>query len=209
MLQNKLFFNQSSVSLQIIGVPDYSSNENKNQISIITQWKLLIIDQPLIEGDIDHLRSIMNAFYSYSNFLIKDECEGFESKLIDIKAENFYTHNVILKSTKPNVKPLNLKIGNSVLADIVNCFDQFNASTDVRKIEYNFLKTIPSKGVKNIINKYKISNFFLPPLISLCSIFIMSSGFVIFYNIVEERDKNAFINCDKKIHSIKSISTII
>ena len=71
MLQNKLLFNQSSVSLEIIGLPDYSNNENKEQISIISQWKLMIINKPLIEGNIDHLGLIMEAFYNYSNFLIK------------------------------------------------------------------------------------------------------------------------------------------
>ena len=67
MMQNKLSFNQSSVSLEIIGLPDYSNNENKDQISIISQWKLTIIDKPLIEGKIEHLVPIMNAFYIYSN----------------------------------------------------------------------------------------------------------------------------------------------
>jgi hypothetical protein len=50
MLQNKFLFNQSSVSLEIIGLPDYSNNENKDYISIISQWKLMIIDKPVIEG---------------------------------------------------------------------------------------------------------------------------------------------------------------
>ena len=125
MLQNKFSFNQSSVSLEIIGLPDFSNNEKKDQISIISQWKLKIIDKPLIEGNIDHLSSIMEAFYSYSNFLIYDNIPCYESKLIDIKALNFFTHNVLLKSSKANVKPLNLNIGNSVLSDIINCFDQF------------------------------------------------------------------------------------
>ena len=64
-MQNKLSFHQSSVSLEIIGLPDYSNNENKDQISIISQWKLTIIDKPLIEGKIEHLVPIMNAFYIY------------------------------------------------------------------------------------------------------------------------------------------------
>jgi len=37
MIQNKLSFHQTSVSLEIIGLPDYSNNENKDQISIIFQ----------------------------------------------------------------------------------------------------------------------------------------------------------------------------
>ena len=130
-MQNKLSFHQSSVSLEIIGLPDYSNNENKDQISIISQWKLTIIDKPLIEGKIEHLGPIMNALYIYSNLLIKDEIPLFESKLIDIKAENLHIHNIVLKSSKPNVKPLILKIGNSLLSDTINCFDQLNESPKV------------------------------------------------------------------------------
>ena len=125
-MQNKLSFHQSSVSLEIIGLPDYSNNENKDQISIISQWKLTIIDKPLIEGKIEHLGPIMNAFYIYSNLLIKNKIPLYESKLIDIKAENLHFHNIVLKSSKPNVKPLVLKIGNSLLSDTINCFDQLN-----------------------------------------------------------------------------------
>ena len=62
MIQNKLSFHQSSASLEIIGLPDYSNYENKDQISIISQWKLTIVDKPLIEGKFEHLRSIMDAF---------------------------------------------------------------------------------------------------------------------------------------------------
>ena len=70
MFQNKILFNQSSVSFEIIGLPDLSNNENKDQISIISQWKLMIKDKPLIEGNIDHLSLIMDALYSYSYSLI-------------------------------------------------------------------------------------------------------------------------------------------
>ena len=97
MLQNKFLFNQSAVSLEIIGVPDYSNNEQKDNISIISQWKLMIINKPVIEGNLDHLRSIMKAFYSYANNLLNDENAFYESNLINIKAENFYTHILLLK----------------------------------------------------------------------------------------------------------------
>ena len=125
-MQNKLSFHQSSASLEIIGLPDYSNNENKDQISIISQWKLTIVDKPLIEGKIEHLGPIMDSFYIYSNLLIKNEIPKYESKLIDIKADNLHIHNIVLKSSKPNVKPLVLKIGNSLLSDTINCFDQLN-----------------------------------------------------------------------------------
>ena len=131
-MQNKLSFHQSSASLEIIGLPDYSNNEYKDQISIISQWKLTLVDKPLIEGKIEHLGPIMEAFYIYSNLLIKNEIPIYESKLIDIKADNLHIHNIVLKSSKPNVNPLVLKIGISLLSDIINCFDQLNESPKVR-----------------------------------------------------------------------------
>ena len=209
MLQNKLTFNQSSVRLEIIGLPDYSNNENKNQISIISQWKLMIIDTPLIEGNIDHLSSIMGAFYSYSNFLINNNNAFYESKFIDIIAENYFTHKVLLKSSKPDIKPLKINIGNAVLSDIINCFDQLNASIKVRKINSVVLDNPPKKGLLKFINKDKTFIYLLPPLISLCSLFLISSTMIYFYNLSEDKDKKALINSKKKLHSNVSIKTIL
>ena len=167
-MQNILSFHQSSVSLEIKGLPDFSNNENKDQISIISQWKLIIIDKPLIEGKVEHLGPIMDAFYIYSYLLINNEIPLYESKLIDIKADNLHKHNIILKSTKPDVKPLIIKIGNSLLSDIINCFDQLNESSKVRlKKSFDFSR-YPKKS-KFGLNKNKILNLFLPPLISICS----------------------------------------
>ena len=107
--------------------------------------KLTIIDKPLIEGKIEHLGPIMNAFYIYSNLLIKNEIPLFESKLIDIKADNLHIHNIVLKSSKPNVKPLTLKIGNSLLSDTINCFDQLNESPKVSIRKNDVPNNIPKK----------------------------------------------------------------
>ena len=209
MLQNKLTFNQSSVRLEIIGLPDYANNENKNQISIISQWKLMIIDTPLIEGNIDHLSSIMGAFYSYSNFLINNDNAFYESKFIDIIAENYYTHKVLLKSSKPDIKPLKINIGNAVLSDIINCFDQLNASIKVRKVNSVILDNPPKKGLLKFINKDKTFIYLLPPLISLCSLFLISSTLIYLYNLSEDKEKKALINSNNTLHSIKSIDTIL
>ena len=209
MLQNKLTFNQSSVRLEIIGLPDYANNENKNQISIISQWKLMIIDTPLIEGNIDHLSSIMGAFYSYSNFLINNDNAFYESKFIDIIAENYFTHKVLLKSSKPDIKPLKINIGNAVLSDIINCFDQLNASIKGRKVNSVVLDNPPKKGLLKFINKDKTFIYLLPPLISLCSLFLISSTLIYLYNLSEDKEKRTLINSKNTLHSIKSIDTIL
>ena len=194
MMQNKLLFHQSSVSLEIVGLPDYSNNENKDQISIISQWKLTIIDKPLIEGKIEHLGPIMVAFYIYSSLLIKNAIPLYESKLIDIKSDNLNIHNIVLKSSKPNLKPLILKIGNSLLSDTINCFDQLNESSKVRIKKTVVSNNIPKKVKFGLKNKVKIFNFFLPPFIAICSLILFSSTFIHFYNPVEDKEKNELTN---------------
>ena len=194
MMQNKLSFHQSSVSLEIIGLPDYSNNENKDQISIISQWKLTIIDKPLIEGKIEHLWPIMNAFYIYSNLLIKNAIPLYESKLIDIKADNLHIHNIVLKSSKPNVKPLILKIGNSLLSDTINCFDQLNESSNVRIKKTGLSNNIPKNLRFGLNKKFKFFNFIMPPFIAICSLILLSSTFIYFHNPVEDKEKNELIN---------------
>ena len=193
-MQNKLSFHQSSVSLEIIGLPDYSNNENQDQISIISQWKLTIIDKPLIEGKIEHLAPIMDAFYIYSNLLIKNEIPIYESKLIDIKADNLHIHNVVLKSSKPNVKPLVFKIGNSLLSDTINCFDQLNESPKVRIKKTDITTNMPKKLRFGLYKKVKFLDFVLPPFIAICSLILFSSSFLYFYDSVDNKEKKEIIN---------------
>ena len=147
--------------------------------------KLSIINQPLIEGKIEHLMPIMDAFYFYSNLIINNAIPSYESKLIDIKAENLHIHNIVLKSSKPDVKPLIIKIGNSLLSDIINCFDQLNESSKVRLKKNYVFKSVPKRARSGSDNKVKFFNIFMPPLIAFSSIFLFSSSIIYFYNPVE------------------------
>jgi len=103
----------------------------------------------------------MDAFYIYSNLLIKNEIPIYESKLIDIKADNLHIHNIVLKSSKANVKPLVLKIGNSLLSDTINCFDQLNESPKVRIKKTDITANVPNKLRFGSYKKIKFFNFFI------------------------------------------------
>ena len=205
MFQNKFLFNQSSVSLEIIGLPDYSNNEDKDNISIISQWKLMIIDKPVIEGNIDHLRSVLKAFYSYSISLLNEETAAYKSNLIDIKPENSFTHLLLLKSSKPSVKPLNIRIGNSVFADIINCFDQLRSSNKVKNFYSKEFKSSNNRKNLNLMYKKNILNLILPPIFSLCSIFLVSSAFISVY----DNDNNSSLLINKNKLIIQSLNKIL
>ncbi len=209
MLQNKFLFNQSSVSLEIVGLPDYSNNENKDNISIISQWKLMIVDKPVIEGNLDHLRSIIKAFYSYSRSLLNDENSVYESNLIDVKRENFYTHIILLKSSKPEVKPLNIRIGNSVLADIINCFDQLGSSNKVKNIYTKEFKSLKNNKYLYLFDRKTFFNYLLPPIVSLGSILLVSTAFISIYDGNDKNDNRSLLNIKKNFISVKSISKLL
>ena len=193
-MQNRLLFHQSSVNLEIIGLPDFSNNENKDQISIISQWKLTIIDKPLIEGKVEHLGPIMEAFYIYSYLLISNENPLYKSKLIYMKAENPDIHNIVLKSSKPDVDPLIIKIGNSLLSDTINCFDQLNESSKVRIKKSSVFNNLYKKERFVLKNKVKKFSFFIYPLIAIFSLIVISSPLIYFYNYPEDNEKNELIN---------------
>ena len=115
-------------------------------------------------------------------------------ELIDIKTDNLNIHNVVLKSSKPDVKPLKIKIGNSLLSDIVNCFDQLNESSKVTIKKSSDFNNMPKKFDFGVNSKVKFFNFIMPPFIAICSIILFSSTFIYFYNPVEDKEKNELIN---------------
>ena len=189
MLQNKYTFTQSSAELEIVGLPDYSKSDSEKKISIISKWKLSIIDQPDIEGGLDHLKLILQSFYEYSSLIILGKEEKLESKLIDINLDEDGLHNLLLKSTKPKVEPLKLKLGNAEFTDVLNCFDQLKQSEN---ISFNFQTISPvyKKQGFNLRNKNKIKNILYPPLLAFLSISLITSSLFYLYENNQKRNED-------------------
>ena len=189
MLQNKYKFTQSSAELEIVGLPDYSKSESEKKISIISKWKLSIIDQPDIEGGLDHLKLILQSFYKYSSLIILGKVEKLESKLIDINLDEDGLHNLLLKSTKPQVEPLKLKLGNAEFTDVLNCFDQLKQSEN---INFNFqtISPVSKKQGFNLRNKNKIKNILYPPLLAFLSISLITSSLLYLYESNQKRNED-------------------
>ena len=189
MLQNKYTFTQSSAELEIVGLPDYSKSDSEKKISIISKWKLSIINQPDIEGNLEHLKLILQSFYKYSSLIILGKEEKLESKLIDINLDEDGLHNLLLKSTKPQVEPLKLKLGNAEFTDVLNCFDQLKQSEN---ISFNFQTISPvyKKQVFNLRNKNKIKNILYPPLLAFLSISLITTSLLYLYESNQKRNEN-------------------
>ena len=202
MLQNKYSFNQSSTELVISGLPDYSNNDDKDNISIISGWKLSIINQPEIEGSFDHLKSVIKAFYKFAALSLLDREEKIESELIDLNLDESGIYIITLKSTKPNVKPLKLKIGYSEFSDIINCFDQLK---NFEKIKIDFKDLLPNIKKKNLfsISKNKFSDTIIPPLLAFFTLAIFTVISVYFFENKDSRNKNISVISNKSNIVIK------
>ena len=189
MLQNKYSFNQSSTELVISGLPDYSNNDNNDNISIVSSWRLSIINQPEIEGSIDHLKYVIKAFYKCAALSLLDREEKIESELIDISFDENGGYKITLKSTKPNVQPIKLKIGYAEFSDIINCFDQLK---NFKKIKIDFNELLPNIKKKSIfsINKNTFSNTIIPPILALFTISIFTIISIYFFEKRDSRNMN-------------------
>ena len=150
------------------------------------------INQPEIEGSFDHLKSVIKAFYKCAALSLLDREEMIESELIDINLNESGSYRIILKSTKPEVKPLKLEIGYAEFSDIINCFDQLKNFKEI-KIDFNeLLPDIKKESLLNF-NKNKLSYNVYPPLIALFSISLCTFiGFYFFEN-KDSRNRNISI----------------
>jgi len=131
----------------------------------------------------------------YTKEKLLENGDRWESVLAaNIKADNPNIHNVVLKSSKPNVKPLNFKIGNSLLSDAINCFDQLNESPKVRIKKTDITTKIPKKLRFGLNKKVKFFNFFIPPFFAICSLILFSAYFIYFNSPFENIEKKEQIN---------------
>ena len=80
------------------------------------------------------------------------------------------------------MKPLNIKIGNSVLADVINCFDQLGSSNKVKIIYSKNCKNLKNNNYLYWLGTKNIFNFLIPPVFSLFSIFLVSTAFIYLYD---------------------------
>ncbi|WP_413677869.1 DUF4335 domain-containing protein [Prochlorococcus sp. MIT 0916] len=149
-------FDQNSSSLVVAGMPDVSNGDSENTIGILSSWTLKIIGSPLLEGEKLHLENLMQVILQYSRSYISGIRKTF------ISNENIVTispfggfHKVLLKSTKKEVKPLEIILDDSELSDLTRCLDllrfdpRFNLSWNIN-IDRPFSKRyIYSSGPKS------------------------------------------------------------
>ena len=86
------------------------------------------------------------------------------------------------------------RIGNSLLSDTINCFDQLNESPKVRLKNTYITTNIPKKLRFGLNKKFNFFNFLMPPFFAICSLILFSSSFIYFYSPFDKIEKKELIN---------------
>tara|TARA_Y100001968_G_scaffold113737_1_gene103160 strand:- start:29873 stop:30475 length:603 start_codon:yes stop_codon:yes gene_type:complete len=178
MLNLSYSYDQHSTRLFIEGLPDFSSGQKLDTIGIISTWKLIIVGFPDLEGNLDHLRKLMNAVYPYANNYIAT------NKRIISESNDLITINTIdnghefkLNSTKPDVKPLTIILDDAELIDLLSCLDKLRLDKRVN-INWNISEEPFYRSKLNKITKINISHIISPVIGSLVVSFVAGIFFL-------------------------------
>ena len=174
-------FDQDSSSLQLSGIPDVSNGDSEETIGILSSWTLKIIGSPVLEGEKEHLDNLMEVILQYSRSYISGVRKTFISnkKIVTISPFGI-SHKLLLKSTRKEVKPLEIILDDAELSDLTRCLDllrfdpRFNIIWHI-KDEKPFSKKYIQDSVENYKN---YTNFFYSILV-----FIFTGLFLLFLPI--------------------------
>ena len=124
-MKQSLVFDQLSCRLKVEGLPDVSVGQNGTALGIITGWSLQWLGRPLLEGRREHLQALMQVVLPYARHLISGVRREFSvpGEPVDIGPHPEGGHRLLLRSSQPDTPPLEIRLDDAELADLVRVLD--------------------------------------------------------------------------------------
>ena len=118
-------YEQTSCRLVLEGLPDLSAGQSSQTIGILTGFTLALAGKTEMEGQRDHLQSLVNAVLPYARQLLSGVSKpvGTETVPVAIRPADG-GHELELRSSQPNTPPLQLPLDDAELSDLVRCLDR-------------------------------------------------------------------------------------
>jgi hypothetical protein len=119
-------FGTHACRLRVEGFPDVSCGQASDAVGIITGWSLDWVGHPQLEGRRDHLQALMAAVLPYARHLLSGVSRpiGGGEDAVTIGPDPEGGHHMRLRSGEPNTPPLDLRLDDAELADLVRVLDQ-------------------------------------------------------------------------------------
>lgn len=128
-MKTTLRFDQISCRLQVEGLPDVSAGHGADAVGILTGWTLQWAGRPELEGRKEHLQALMAVVLPYARHLISGVQRRFgeASEPVEIGPHPAGGHGLLLRSSQPDTPPLEIRLDDAELADLVRVLDQLRA----------------------------------------------------------------------------------
>ena len=132
MLKLSYRYDQTAARLEVDGLPDFSSGHGDSVIGILSAWRLQLVGAPELEGKRDHLEALMAVVFPYVRHQISgvSRPEGWSHHPVSIRPIDG-GHQIGLKSSQPDVPPLEIKLDDADLAALLRCLDALRADDRV------------------------------------------------------------------------------
>ena len=165
MLKTTYQYEQTAARLVVEGFPDLSAGHSSDAVGILSSWRLQLVGAPELEGTRDHLEALMAAVMPYARHRLSGVQRRFgqESGFVSI-GPNQTNHLLELRSSREGVEPLQLKLDDAELADLVRCLDQLRIDSRV-KLTWTFPEDRPLQR-KEIVDRIPLQKRLGPPLLA-------------------------------------------
>ena len=134
-------FEQSAARLVVEGFPDRSAGQADDCIGILSAWRLQLVGAPELEGTREHLEALMAVVMPYARHCLSKSPKAFGGKgsFVAIRPDD-NRHQLVLRSSREGVEPLQLQLDDADLADLVRCLDRLRLD---RRVQLNW--TLPEE----------------------------------------------------------------
>jgi len=177
MIKITFSYNHDSTRLSVDGLPDKSLGQSQETIGILSSWKLQLVGFPELEGQRNHLESLISVILPYVRHSISGINREFSHTDNPVHISPCDgLHLIRLSSSKKGVKPLEIKLDDAELADLVRCLDDLIMDPRVN-IDWNIPSNKPldrRQISKNLLSGVNLST----PLIGITSFFFIALGFI-------------------------------
>ena len=175
-LNLKFLYSQTSAKLVLEGLPDLSLNQSKNNIGIVSTWKLTLIGSSELEGKLIHLKSLMNTVLPYARYCVSNAGKQFGDSNGPVTISPFnQKHKISLTSSQEDIKALEIILDDAELSDLVRCLDSLKTDQRVL-IDWELVKDQPLDK-REIIRSKPLSTSIGVPLLGLFVALITTYGF--------------------------------
>ncbi len=165
MLKTTYQYEQTAARLVVEGFPDLSAGHSSDAIGILSSWRLQLIGAPELEGTRDHLEALMAAVMPYARHRLSGVKRRFgqASGFVSI-GPDATSHLLELRSSREGVEPLQLKLDDAELADLVRCLDRLRLDSRV-KLSWTFPTERPLQR-QEVVDRIPLQKRLGPPLLA-------------------------------------------